>query len=393
VVFYGRKKKLASKPKFLEGGRKMKIGNIIIILSVVMLFFMGSAFGQAPIKIGFIGAMTGGSAVLGQRCSEGFKMFWDEYNEKGGVKGRKVELIIDDDEAQPAKAISAANKQITKDEIICSFATTNTPTAMAVVPVFQQYETPHLTQVFGPGVTKMGSQFVFRVSPTVDVYSDTLYEWGVKAIGLKSVAIISDKGAYGKDVGDSWEKTAPKYGVKIVTRETINLEDKDFTGQILKIKGLNPQMVIFAVNWELTMGLIAKNMRKLGLETPILTGALDVDKFVEYGEKATEGTIVGLPFAGFDQPKERVDFARRFKAKYGKDPVVHSVWGYDAGNLIALSLEKASPNINRTNVFKVISSISGLQLLQGVYDFKKSQDGISRSEIIKLIGGKKVLVQ
>ncbi len=173
----------------------------------------------------------------------------------------------------------------------------------------------------------------------------------------------------------------------------INLEDKDFTGQLLKIKALNPQMVVFAVNWELTMGLIAKNMRKLGMETPILTGALDVEKFVEYGEKGTEGAIVGLPFAGYEQPKDRVDFAQRFKAKYGKDPVTHSIWGYDGGNIIALGLEKAYPNVNRTNVYGAIASISGVRLLQGVYDLKASQDGISRSEIIKLVGGKKVLIQ
>jgi len=309
------------------------------------------------------------------------------------VKGRKVDLIIDDDEALPAKGISAANKQITKDEIVAGFATTNTPITMAVVPIFQQYGVPHVTQVFGPTVTKMGSKYVFRIAPTVDVYSNTLYEWGVKALGLKSVAIISDNGAYGKDVGDSWEKTAAKYGVKVLTRETINLEDKDFTGQLLKIKVLNPQMVVFAVNWELTMGLIAKSMGKLGMETPILTGALDVDKFVEYGERATEGAIVGLPFAGFDQPKERVDFAQRFKAKYGKDPVTHSIWGYDAGNIIAIGLEKTYPNITRVNVYEAIASISGLRLLQGTYDLKASQDGISRSEIIKIVGGKKILIQ
>jgi len=372
----------------------MKIRDFIVTLLVVGLFFVGSAFGQgAPVKVGFIGAMTGGSAVLGQRCSEGFKMFWDEYNEKGGVKGRKIDLIIDDDEALPAKGISAANKQITKDEIVAGYATTNTPVTMAVVPVFQQYEVPHVCQVFGPKVTNMGSKYVFRVAPTVDVYSNTLYEWGAKTLNLKTVAIISDKGAYGKDVGDSWENVAPKYGVKVVTRETINLEDKDFTGQLLKIKALNPQMVIFAVNWELTMGLIAKNMRKLGMDTPILTGALDVDKFVEYGGKGTDGTIVGLPFAGFDEPKERVNFAQRFKTKYGKDPVPHSVWGYDAGNIVAIALEKAYPNITRAKVFEGIASISGVRLLQGTYDLKTSQDGISRSEIVKIVDGKKVLIQ
>jgi branched-chain amino acid transport system substrate-binding protein len=367
---------------------------ITLMLLIFATFLTGSAFGQgAPIKIGFIGAMTGGSAVLGQRCSEGFKMFWDEYNEKGGVKGRKIDLIIDDDEALPAKGISAANKQITKDEIVAGYATTNTPVTMAVVPVFQQYAVSHVCQVFGPKVTKMGSKYVFRIAPTVDVYSDTLYEWGAKTLGLKTVAIISDKGAYGKDVGDSWENTAPKYNVKVVTREMINLEDKDFTGQLLKIKALNPQMVIFAVNWELTMGLIAKNMRKLGMDTPILTGALDVDKFVEYAGKASDGTIVGLPFGGFDQPKERVNFAQRFKTKYGKDPVTHSVWGYDAGNILAIAMEKVFPNITRASIYDGITSISGIKLLQGTYDLKNSQDGISRSEIIKLVDGKKVLIQ
>jgi branched-chain amino acid transport system substrate-binding protein len=372
----------------------MRRKSVLLISVVLGLFFVSSAFGQSgTIKIGFIGAMTGGSAVLGQRCNEGFKMFWDEYNGKGGVKGRKIEVITDDDEALPAKGISAANKQITKDEIVAGYATTNTPVAYAVIPIFQQYEVPHVTQAFSPGITKAGSKFVFRVSPTSDVYADTLYEWAVKTLGLKSVAIISDKAAYGKDVGDSWEKAAPKYNVKVVTRELINLEDKDFTGQLLKIKKLDPQMVVFAVNWELTMGLIAKNMRKLGIETPILTGAMDVDKFIEYGEKAVEGTIVGLPFAGFEEPRERVEFAQRFKSKYGKDPVTHSVWGYDAANVLALAMEKASPNVTRAGVYNGIVGISGLKLLQGVYDFKTTQDGISRSEIIKLSGGKKVPVK
>lgn len=371
----------------------MKTRRIIFAFLILGLFLMGSAFGQGSIKIGFIGPMTGGSAVLGQRVSEGFKMFWDEMNEKGGFKGEKIQLIIDDDEAQPAKAVSAAKKQILKDKIVSAFATCNTPVTMAVVPIFQEHKVPHVTQVFGPTVTKMGSKYVFRVSPTINAYVDTIYEWGVKNMDLKTVAIFSDTGGYGQDVGDAWEKGAPNYGVKVVTREKCHLEDKDFTGQLLRVKKLNPQALILAMGWETTMGLVVKEMKKLGMPQQILTGALDVDKFVEYGKEATDGVILGLPIVGFDQPKERAEFAQRFKARYGKDPVIHNVWGYDAGNIVALGFEKAYPKITRTNVYKGIASISDVKLIQGVYDFKTSQDGIRRSKVAKIMGGKATLIQ
>ncbi len=373
----------------------MRIAKLVITVIIVagLFFTIPASAEKSPIKIGFIGAMSGGSAVLGERCSEGFKMFWDEYNEKGGLHGQKIDLIIDDDEAIPAKGITAANKQITKDGIVAGFATTNSPVTYAVVPVFKKYGIPHVTQAFSPGITKAGSKYVFRVAPTIVVNSRTLYKWASKELNLKTVAIISDKGAYGKTVGDVWEKLAPEYGIKVLTRQTINLEDKDFTGQLLKIKKLNPQMVIFAVNWELTMGLIAKNMRKLGINTPILTGALDVDKFAQYGGKAVNGTIISLPLSGFEEPKDRADFARRFKAKYGKGPVVHNVWGYDAANILALAMEKVYPDLTPENICKAISSFDHLKLLQGTYDFKTSQDGISRSQIIKLDGDKRILMQ
>ena len=259
--------------------------------------------------------------------------------------------------------------------------------------MFKKYGVAHVTQTFSAGITKAGSKYVFRVAPTIEINAETLYAWAAKKLKLKKIAIISDKGAYGQTVGDVWEKLAPKYGVKVLTRQTINLEDKDFTGQLLKIKALDPQAVIFAVNWELTMGLMAKNMRKLGMKTPIISGAMDIDKYVEYGGKAVDGTTISLPLAGFNESKALSDFARRFKAKYHKDPVVHNVWGYDGANIIGLALEKIQPEITRARIYEAISSFSKLKLLQGTYDFKKSQDGIAESKIIKIEGGKSILIQ
>jgi len=372
----------------------MKITSIIVISLIAGLLFMGPAFSQeASIKIGFIGAMTGGSAVLGQRCSEGFKMFWDEFNEKGGLKGGKVELVIDDDEALPAKAISAANKQIVKDEIVSGFATTNTAVTYAILPVFQKFEVPHVTQVFGAGITTAGSKYVFRVGPTINTYVETIYGYCTKNLGLKTVAIVSDKGGFGKDIGDAWENVAPKYGVKVLTREKCNMEDRDFTGQLIKIKTLKPDALVSAVGSELMVALLAKNMRKLGMDIPLLQGSQDVDKYLEYAGEAGDGTIMALAFVSFDQPKERTEFARRFKAKYRRDPVVHSVWGYDAANILAIALEKSYPTITRANVYKGITSISNVRLIQGVYNYTNTQEGISMSEIVKIVGGKVVKLE
>ena len=279
-------------------------------------------------------------------------MFWDEYNAKGGLKGKKIEVIIDDDEGQPAKSINATNKQIVKDEIVTGFIATNSNTCLADIPILKKYGVAHVTQAFSPQITKSGSPYVFRVSPVADVFAHTCYAWAKKNAQLKTVAIISDKDSYGQTIGDAWEQIAPQYGIKVVARETINLADKDFTGQLLKIKKLEPQMIIFTINWEMTMGLVAKNMKKLGMSQPILTGAMDVAKYIEYGGEAVEGTIIGLPFSGFQEPKNRADFAKRFKEKYGKDPVIHNVWGYDAAKILSLGLEAGYPTVTRESVLQ-----------------------------------------
>jgi len=372
----------------------MKTVRLTVIFLITSFFLVGSVLAQgAPVKVGFIGAMTGAAAVMGQRCNEGFLMGWNEFNEKGGAKGRKVEVITDDDEGQAGKGVNAANKQIFKDEILCGFATTNTPVTMAVVPSFQKYGVSHMTQVFGPTVTKMGSKYVFRISVSIDAYAETIYEWAVKNMGLKTVAIFSDKGGFGKDVGDAWEKVAPQYGVKVVTHEKCNLEDKDFTGQLLQIKKLNPQGVVMALGWELTMGLIVKNMKKLGMNNQVFAGAMSVEKYVEYGGEAAEGSIIGLPLVDYDRPKQVAEFASRFRAKYGRDPVLHNVWGYDAANILGTAMGKVAPNITRETVYQGITSVSGVQLVQGTYDFKASQDGIRRSKVAKIQGAKAVLIQ
>jgi len=366
---------------------------VVLVSLVSTLFFTTLLFAQEKIKVGFIGAMTGDSAVFGERCGEGFNMFWDEYNVKGGLKGKRIEVITDDDEGQPAKTINAANKQLIKDEILVGFATTNTNTALAVLPLFKKYGVAHVTQVFGAQVTKAGSPYVFRVAPVTDVFAHTCLKWANEKNNVKEIAIISDNGSYGQTVGDTWQQTAPLYGIKVVTRELIKLGDKDFTGQLLKIKKLNPQMIVFNIGWEMTMGLLAKNIRKVGMDTPILTGALDVPKFYEYGGEATNGTIIGLPFSGFESSEGRRDFLKRFKAKFGKDPVVHNVWGYDAANVVAIGMENAYPTVTRESIYQGIKKISGVALLQGVYDYKNTQDGIKTSEIIKLVDGKMVHVQ
>lgn len=372
----------------------MKTTKIVISLLIVGLFFVSSAFAQeAPIKIGFIGAMTGGSAVLGQRNYEGFKLYWDELNEKGGLKGRKVDLILDDDEGQAAKGVSAAKKQILKDNIVSAFATVNTVVTMAVVPIFQEYGVPHVTQVFGPTVTKMGSKYVFRVIPSIDADVDSVYEWAIKNTNLKTVAIFSDSGGTGKDFGDAWERGAAKYGLKVLTHEKCNLEDKDFTGQILKIKNLNPQAVVVTMGWEMTIGLVCKEMRRLGLTQPIYMNKLDVTKFVEYGGEATEGVVLSLPIIGFDQPKELADLAKRFKAKYRQDIVLHNVWGYDGASVLGIALERAYPTITRESVYKGITSIHNVRLMQGVFDFTTSQEGIMKANMATIKGGKAVPLQ
>ena len=161
-----------------------------------------AAASTEPIKIAIIGAMSGTNAVLGDWMKKGVTLAVEEKNKAGGICGRPIEIVIYDDEADPTKSVNLAQKVATEDKVVAAWATTNSTSALADIPIFAQYKIVQLTNGTNVDITNKGSAYIFRANPAGPAYETPLVDFLVDTKGYKKFAIITDTSAYGKGEAD-----------------------------------------------------------------------------------------------------------------------------------------------------------------------------------------------
>jgi branched-chain amino acid transport system substrate-binding protein len=321
-----------------------------------------------PIKIAIIGAMSGTNAVLGDWMKKGVTLAVEEKNKAGGIQGRQIQIIVYDDEADPTKSVNLAQKVATEDKVMAAFATTNSTSALADIPIFAQYKIPQLTNGTNVDITNKGSAYIFRVTPAGPSFEDTLVDFLVTKKGFKKFAIIADTSAYGKGEGDYQEAALQRHGLKALTREAFGIDDKDFTGQLTKILQTQPEVILLASS-EIASGLIAKQARQLGFKGQFAGGAaIGTPKYIETaGADIAEGTIFTTPWLHDDANEISRKFVEAYKARWNEPPEFHGANTYDGANLLLLAMERANP-LTPENVAAELHKISGYKGLQGTFN-------------------------
>src|SRR5512142_2609528 len=260
-----------------------------------------------PIKIAIIGAMSGTNAVLGDWMKKGVTLAVEEKNAAGGIKGRAIQIVVYDDEADPTKSVGLAQKVATDDKVVAAWATTNSSSALADIPIFAQYKIPQLTNGTNLDITNKGSQYIFRACPAGPAYENPLVDFLVKTKGFKKFALITDTAAYGKGEADYQTAELKALGLEPLARENYGIDDKDFTGQLTKILQTQPEVLLFGGS-EIASGLIAKQARQLGFKGQMAGGsAIGTPLFVN-----TAGADVaeGIYFTGAYPTNDLNDMTR-----------------------------------------------------------------------------------
>lgn len=342
-----------------------------------------------PIPIGWVGALSGTNAVLGKWDTYGIKLAFDEKNDAGGVCGRPLSLIEQDDVADPTKAVNASQKLISENKIVAGFATTNSTPSIAVVPIYQRAKVPHLTGGLSMEITSKGSEFVFRDTPAGPAFENTLVDYLVKTKGFKTFAIIADTGAYGTGEGNYQAAALTRNGATLLTRESYNADDKDFTGQINNIIKGNPDVLLFGGS-EVASGLIAKQARQLGFKGQLAGGsAIGTPKFIETaGNDSAEGVIFTNAYISNDKNEQTKTFAAAYKEKWNEEPESHGAKGYDGAQLLIKALEASCANMSSEEVAKQLHAIKGYAGLQGTMTVQQNGEMIDATSVGIIKGGK-----
>jgi branched-chain amino acid transport system substrate-binding protein len=338
-----------------------------------------------PIRIAIIGAMTGTNAVLGNWMKQGVTLAIEQKNAAGGIQGCQIELIIFDDEADTAKSVSLAEQVASREDVMAVWATTNSSTALADLPVFEQYKIPQLTNGTNVTITQQGSAYIFRVNPAGPAYEDPIVEYFVKQ-GKTRFAIIGDDSAYGKGEASYQAAALTRYQLTPVAVEEFGTEDQDFTEQLTRILDVQPEVLLLAAS-EVAGGLVAKQVRQLGFKGIIAGGsAMGTPAFIETAGEAAEGVYFTSPYPGNDASERTRAFATAFRARWGEDPELHGVNTYDGTNMLLIAMENANP-LTPENVAAEMHKICGYQALQGVFCYDATGEGIKTTHSGVIVDG------
>ena len=336
---------------------KLALAGVTLLAASLAMTACGSRAEQAPggeagaakvAKIGVIAPLSGDLSALGAGIKNSVDLAIKQANEKKTIPGWTLELDAQDDEAKPDSGKNAATKLAGEDEVIAVVGTLNSSVSQSVQPVLSGSQitqvspantNPTLTQGADMAAPKRPYPGYFRTC-TNDTVQGSFAAKYLLDQGIKKVATIHDKKAYGQGLVASFTDAFKSGGGEIVDAETINPEDKDFSAVIGKVKGANPDAVYYGGEYP-QAGPLSQQAKSAGLTVPLMGGDGIFDPaYIELAGKTSEGdlaTSVGAPAESLDTAKQ---FISDYKAAGYKEPyAAYGAYSYDAANAIINALK------------------------------------------------------
>ena len=324
----------------------------LLTLAVVIALAGAPAAQQAPIKVGLAAAVSGGSAASGEAIKRGLQIAIDEVNGKGGLLGgRKLELVVRDDEGNPQKGVTIARELVEREKVAAVFGGLHTTVALAQVPVWHELATPYVgTWAAGTNITRNGKKpnFVFRVSANDDEVDKFLVRYAAEQLKRAKPGLLLENTAWGQSNEAGLTKWFGERNVKAVGVEKFNWNDPDMSPQLLRLKQGGADVVMLVANAP-EGAQVVKSKAKVGWEVPIVSHwGISGGRFAELTGELSEGVVFVQTYSFFGKQNARGDAVlKALRDKYGvKGPEdvtapVGTANAYDALHLVALAIEQA----------------------------------------------------
>ncbi|GAA1032937.1 ABC transporter substrate-binding protein [Virgisporangium ochraceum] len=297
--------------------------------------------GEGPIKIAVVNAQSGQLSSLGAWELKGVRLAADEWNKAGGINGRKIELGVFDDQGDPTVGTNLARK-IASEGYIAMLGTAESAVTIAMAPILRDSKIPNITSGQSPGLVAVKSPFLFLNGPTSTTYDETLAKYIVDTKGIRSIAMITNNGGYGKGEHDAFLKALQSRGVTPVDDQVVTGDQKDFSAALTTIRQKNPQLIFIGAE-EVQSGLIVKQARDLGITAPFAGAAPQgTPVFVDTaGAANVENTIVSSPYLSNDISDASKKFAAAYKAAFNEEAELHGAKAYDGAQIMFTALKNS----------------------------------------------------
>lgn len=321
------------------------------------------------VKIGSASPLTGPQAHIGIDIRNGVQLAIEDANAANidiGGKRVKFEMVAEDDEANPTKATTVAQK-LADAKVAAVVGHFNSGASIPASKIYSDAGIPQISpSSTNPKYTQQGFKTTFRVVAHDDQQGPTLARFAAKTLQVKSVAVIDDSTAYGQGLADAFENTIKTMDVKIAAREHTTDKDTDFKAILTKIKGRKPDLIMFG-GIDPQAGPMVKQMKELGIQAKFIGGdGMQTPNFIKLAGDASDGAMASIPGLPKDQMPGGKAFLEKYKAKFNQEVELFAPMGYDAVMVFIDAMKRAGsadpakflPEIGKTNYQGVIGPIA-----------------------------------
>ncbi len=350
------------------------------------------------IKIGANLEMTGGSATYGISSKNAIELAFKDINDKGGINGKKLELVVADNKSEAAEATNAMQKLVSQDgvvavigpnlssSVIASAAINNGAKVLDIAPMATN---PNVTVDPATGKTR---DFNYRTC-FIDPFQGTVMAtFAQKELGVKNAAILIDNSSdYAKGLAQFFKENFVKTGGTITSEESYLQKDTDFKATLTKIKATNPDF-LYVPGYYQEVGMIVKQARELGMTMPMAGG--DGWDSAKLPEIAGAGSLNNTYFSSLYSPEDASDINKNFVAAYekayGQKPDVFAALAYDSALLVARAVKDAGSE-DPAKISEAMAKINGFQGVSGSVTFDAQHNPVKSAVILEYVDGKQAL--
>jgi branched-chain amino acid transport system substrate-binding protein len=355
----------------------------VLAASLAAPALIGRAGAQgATLKIGMCAPVTGPAAEQGRYAQAGAKIALDAVNKAGGVLGKQVELIIEDDQTTNPGIVLAFSKLAAQDDIVAFLGSIRSTQVHAMAPDVLKLGKPVMIGGTDPALTHMGNQWLFRFRPNDSYSGRVLADYGANTLGKKKWAIVHSTDAFGTAGGKALSEALGKIGATVALDQGYANQSQDFTPVVLAVKQSGADILGSYFTFENDLGIFARQLRQLGVNISYVGSPSIVNvTALKLAGPALYGTFGVSDFA-----EESSDAAKAFGKLYREvakaAPDVQASWTYDAMNILSAAINKAG-NTDPHAIREAILATKGFAGAEGTYNFDANGDGLHGYNIVK----------
>lgn len=388
-------KKTPGTGKTQEEQHKLKALSAVLIIAILIVGCSRqpnpNERDRTPIKIGFFGDLSGPTFNFGQSAKNGVLMAATQINQAGGIDGRQIDVVIEDDHGSPELAAELAGKLINQDHVISIIAAGTSGNSRAAAPKAQAAHIPMISpSSTDPAVTQVG-EYIFRACFVDAFQGEVMARFAAQTLGAKTAAILFDfNSPYGRGLTDFFELSFAKLGGHIVTKQSYTQSDVDFTGQLSTIQANEPD-VIYIPGYYNDVAVIAKQARSIGLKQPLLGGdGWDAPELWPLAGDALNISYISTHYS-MDDPSPAIQaFVQEYKQRYGNlAPDAHAALAYDATRVLANAIERAG-SIEGNKIRNALAETRDFAGVTGVISMDADRNAVKPAVVLKLEDGSSI---